>query len=560
MRTRLASSWPACGQLARLAIIGVLLLGAALGARESGGSSRQSCLATTPEGAIQGADFGSSCAFLGIPFAASTANDNRWRPPQPRAPWAPALLMATTPPASCPLVQPTGALSGDEDCLKLDIWVSDPPPPAPAPVIVWLHTGGFAAASASLPSHNGRRLAEETGVIVVAPQYRLGPFGFLAHTALAAEDPLHPTSGNYGLLDQRAALAWVRDHIAAFGGDPQNVTLAGTSAGGDSVGLQMVMPGAAGLFDRAIIESGTPTQRWPTHSEATQQGSLFAERLGCADASQVLSCLRAATRDQVLLALSQGSQQVAEPANRFFWLPVVDGIDLPEQPRALFEQAAFHQVPTTIGTTRDEGWGAFITRSFPAGVSADQYGAWLQGEFGAAAAELVAFYPASDFASPAEAMARVVADAQFVCEARRLARLIERARVPTFVYSYEYEIDALSVDHVIHGVESNLLFGNNYVPQQFPSHVLDSADTALHHAMAGYWTRFAATGNPNIDDAAVVHWPAFTHPLGPGRGPDKYLVLDSVIEAGLRLREGACDLLEPYFFRSVIAGVPATSP
>ena len=335
-------------------------------------------------------------------------------------------------------MQPTGALSGDEDCLKLDIWVSDPPPPAPAPVIVWLHTGGFAAASASLPSHNGRRLAEETGVIVVAPQYRLGPFGFLAHTALAAENPLHPTSGNYGLLDQRAALAWVRDHIAAFGGDPQNVTLAGTSAGGDSVGLQMVMPGAAGLFDRAIIESGTPTQRWPTHSEATQQGSLFAERLDCADASQVLSCLRAATRDRVLLALSQGSQQVAEPANRFFWLPVVDGMDLPEQPRALFEQAAFHQVPTTIGTTRDEGWGAFITRSFPAGVSADQYGAWLQGEFGAAAAELVAFYPASDFASPAEAMARVVADAQFVCEARRLARLIERARVPTFVYSYEY--------------------------------------------------------------------------------------------------------------------------
>jgi para-nitrobenzyl esterase len=546
----------------RLVVLVSVLLGSPVTSAVTGlgKSSQGSCLANISEGAIQGSDLGGSCAFLGIPFAASTAGANRWRPPQPRAPWTPDLLTATTAPSSCPLVQPTGALAGDEDCLKLNVWVTDPPPTAPAPVIVWLHTGGFAAASASFPSHNGSRLAEETGVVVVAPQYRLGPFGFLAHTALADEDPLHPTSGNYGLLDQRAALVWVRDHIAAFGGDPDNVTLAGTSAGGDSVGLQMVMPGAAGLFHRAVIESGTPTVRWPTHTEAAQQGNLLADRLGCTDPAQVGSCLRAATRDQILLALTQASQQVAEPLNRFYWLPVVDGVELPDQPRALLEQAAFHRMPTMIGTTRDEGWGAFITRSFPAGVSAAKYEAWVTGEFGAAAAEILSSYPPADFPAPAEAMARVVADAQFVCEGRRLARLIERTKTPTFVYSYEYEIDGLSLDHVIHGVESNILFGNPYVPPQFTSHVLDTADLALHHAMAGYWTRFATTGSPNIDDPAVVHWPAFTHPVGQGRGSDKYLVLDAVIREGLRLREGACDRLEPDSFRSILAGVPAAAP
>ena len=116
----------------------------------------------------------------------------------------------------------------------------------------------------------------------------------------------------------------------------------------------------------------------------------------------------------------------------------------------------------------------------------------------------------------------------------------------------------LSADHVIHGVESNIIFGNNYTPSQFPSHPLDAADTALHHAMAGYWTRFAAGGHPNTDDAAVVHWPAFKHPSGRGRGSDKYLALDVPVREAKRLREAACDFWEPYFFRSIAAGpVPA---
>src|SRR2546426_8368338 len=169
------------------------------------------------------------------------------KPPQPAAPWAPTTptLNATVAPPPCPLINPPGSTTtvGSENCLKLNIWAPNPAPASLAPVIVWIPTGAFQSASASIPDSNGRNFAERTGAIVVAANYRLGPFGFLGHPALTAEDPAYPSSGNYGFLDQRAALAWVRDNIAAFGGDPNNVTIDGQSAGGHSVSLHVVSPG-----------------------------------------------------------------------------------------------------------------------------------------------------------------------------------------------------------------------------------------------------------------------------------------------------------------------------
>ncbi len=343
--------------------------------------------------------------------------------------------MATTAPFGCPSLNAAGTPGGDEDCLKLNVWVRDPFPTQPAPVIVWLHTGSFVSASANFASHNGRHLAEETGAIVVAPNYRLGPLGFLVHTALAAEDPAHPVSGNYGLLDQRAALEWVRQNIAAFGGDPNNVTLAGTSAGADSVGLHMVSPGSAGLFHRAIIESGTPTIRWPNHAESASQGDDFAIALGCADAATVASCMRNRTFQQVLLALPLSTQQVITPAGRVHWNPVVDGLELPDQPRLLLQAGQFHQVPTIVGFTRDEGAG-FIPRTFPAGATLAQYEAWVADEFGADGPAVLGMYPAADYPLPGDAMARVLGDGQFVCEGRRFSRALQRrsdTRVLLFV-------------------------------------------------------------------------------------------------------------------------------
>ena len=544
-------------------IVSILWIAACVGVGHPAarGASGQgpSCLVTTVGGDVQGADNGASCSFLGVPFARPPIDALRWTPPHPATPWSPSVLAVTAPPLSCPTVF-TGSPSGSEDCLKLNIWVSDPPPTAPAPVIVWFHTGGFSAASANFASHNGRRLAETQGVIVVAPNYRHGPFGFLAHPSLAAEDPAYPSTGNYGLLDQRAALQWVRDNIAHFGGDPWNVTIAGTSAGAQSVGLHLVSPGSAQYFHRAIVQSAFPTLRAPTRPEAEAQGQEFAARLGCTDPSTVLACLRLKTRNEVLIAGNQALEQVVEQPNRVHWRPIVDGLVIPDQPRTLLERHAFNHVPLIVGSNRDEGWGNFITRSFPMGVSTAQYETWVSTEFGDDAADVLTAYPPGAYASPMEAMARVVGDGQFTCEARRLARLAQGTGKPVFLYSYEYEIDDLSVDHVIHGVESNIIFGNAYVPPQYANHTLTQSDDALFEAMSEYWATFAARGNPNREATPLIRWPAFTRQDEHGAGPDLSLILDATIREARRPREANCDVWERRFLRPMTLDVPASRP
>ncbi len=519
-----------------------------------------SCLVTTTNGEVQGSDLGASCAFLGIPFAAPPVDNLRWKPPQPAAPWAPATLNATGGPA-CSNVNPPGSMTtgGSEDCLKLNIWTPDPAPASPAAVIVWIPPGAFQAASANVADSNGRKLAEQTGAIVVAANYRHGPFGFLGHRALTAEDPGYPSSGNYGFLDQRAALAWVRDHIAAFGGDPNNVAIVGQSAGGHSVSLHVVSPASAGYFGRAVMQSGSASTRLPTLADAEALGGRLALALGCTDPNQVLTCLRSKTRAEVLLAFPNGQQEFAETA-RVAWSPVVDGLDIPDQPRTLYKNGTFNHVPIIIGATRDEGW-VYVDRSFPAGLTEAQYETAVATEFGVAdAAAILAKYPVADFASPKLALSRLTGDVEAVCEARRVARLVERTGTPVYLYSFEREVDAVATDLVIHGLDRNFVFGNNFGPPQ-PNYVLNADDLALFGAIAGYWTRFAAAGNPNQHKGEGLRWPIYKHPGGQGRGADKYLILDWPLREDKRLREEHCDFWEPFFFWSIANGpIPASHP
>src|SRR5262245_3827134 len=282
-----------------------------------------SCVVTTLSGAVQGQSAGGACAFLGIPYAAPPTGDLRWKRPKPAAPWAPAVLTATVPPPTCAqLNNATGLPQGVEDCLKLNIWTPGPLPPSGAPVIVWFHGGSFVNASANFAPQNGMNLAALSGAIVVAPNYRLGPFGYLRNAALATEDL---AAGNFGLLDQRAALVWVRDHIVAFGGDPENVTIAGQSAGGNSVSLHLVSPGSAGLFHRAIMQSGSASVRWRTSADAEAQGQDVTAALGCvnADPALVLSCLRLKTRDQILQARPPALSEQLTETGRTQWTPIV---------------------------------------------------------------------------------------------------------------------------------------------------------------------------------------------------------------------------------------------
>jgi para-nitrobenzyl esterase len=537
-----------------------------------------SCLVTTFSGVVQGVDNGSSCAFLSIPFAAPPVGELRWKPPQPSPPWAPAVLNAKAPPPTCAQFNLAQTIVGSEDCLKLNIWTPHPVPAKPAPVIVWIHTGAFQATSANFPAHNGQRLAEKTGAIVVAANYRLGPFGFMGHAALTAEDPGYRSSANYGFLDQRAALSWVRDHITAFGGDANNVTIGGQSAGAHSVGLHMVSPGSAGYFSRAIMQSGYASTRWRTLADAQSVGNDFAAALGCTDPAQVLTCMRGATRNQVMLALAAlpaGLQRFVDIPS-IAWGPVVDGLDIPDQPRTLYEDGKFNRVPLMIGATRDEGW-TFVARSFPGDLTPEQYQAAVETEFGAAdAPATLAQYPAADFPSPKHALSRLTGDVEYVCEARRVARFVSRTGTPVYEYSFQREVDAVVPDLVIHGLDTNFVFGNNYGPPA--PYVLDADDLALFGSMSGYWTRFAATGNPNPrrsrqehdrrrgyddddddEEAAdgVVRWPAFRHSSGKRRSADRYIVLNVPIRQDKRLREEQCNFWEPFFLGTVIGSQTA---
>src|SRR5580658_10271703 len=211
----------------------------------------------TDEGMVHGATAGGVRSFLGIPFAATTGGDNRWKPPQPAAAWT-TTLNATALGPICPQIDPSTmaySTTSDENCLSLNVWTPDPAPTTPVPVMVWIFGGAFVFGSGGAAPYSGNNLVPKGNVVVVSMNYRVGALGFLAHSALAAEQS-SGSAGNYGLLDQQAALQWVQTNIAAFGGDKTNVTLFGESAGGKSVCLQMLSPGSRGLFQQAIVESG----------------------------------------------------------------------------------------------------------------------------------------------------------------------------------------------------------------------------------------------------------------------------------------------------------------
>ena len=534
--------------------------GAVISSSRESSSQAVSCLVTTTSGDVQGTDLGPSCAFLGIPFAAPPLGDLRWRPPQPATPWAPATLNATGG-LPCPNVNPPGTstTAGTEDCLKLNIWTPDPAPASPAPVIVWIHTGAFQAASANLPDSNGRKMAEQTGAIVVAANYRVGPFGFIGHRALTAEDPAYRSSGNYGFLDQRAALAWVRDHIAAFGGDPNNLAIAGQSAGGHSVSLHMVSPGSAGYFNRAIIQSSYASTRWPTLADAEALGDRLASTLGCTDPSQVLACLRSKTPAQVLLAFPNGQQEFAETAAR--GLGTGGGWtghprSTPDPVRGVARSTAYRSSSAQL---RDEGW-IYVDRSFPAGLTVEQYEAAVATEFGAAdAPAILAKYPVADFPSPKHAL--IAVDRR-----RRNGLRSAQGRPPG-----RANRDALStsIRSSVRRMQSSWtssftgsIATSSLATTSVPRRITFSTQTILRSlaAISGYWTRFAATGNPNSDGHGdAVRWPAFKHPGGRRKGADKYIILDWPVREDKRLREEHCDFWEPFFLKSIASGPETAS-
>ncbi|HJL14462.1 MAG TPA: carboxylesterase family protein [Sandaracinaceae bacterium LLY-WYZ-13_1] len=474
-------------------------------------------------------------AFEGIPYAAPPIGELRWRPPQPPEPWTKP-HPATGRPPRC-VQQALGLeLSSREDCLYLNVHAPDPLPEG-APVMVWIHGGGFIFGEGLQTDGGtaGDRLAAAHGVVVVSMNYRLGPFGFLAHPALADEQG--GTSGNYGLQDQRAALEWVRDNIAAFGGAPDDVTIFGESAGGFSVCAHLISPASAGLFHRAISQSGLCDTVMATAAQAMADGQAFAEAAGCADEADPLACLRAQRAEDLRAADPSGTRAFTELGGRRVWWPHVDGALLPGDFRARVEADAFARVPTVIGWNADEGT-LFVMLAEQAGTVTDEatYDATLADladSQGVSVDDVRAQYPLAAYPEPGAAIAAAIGDAALACPSRRAAHLLAEAGADVRVYHFTYpdasfQLPAERELGAFHSAEIQYVFG-------YPSAVgrtrFVGDDRALSEAMSAYWAGFAS-GGPGGDPA----WPTYD------LEGDAHLVLDRTVATATGADADACAL------------------
>jgi para-nitrobenzyl esterase len=466
-----------------------------------GGAAPDPLVVTTDRGPVKGARVHETRAFYKIPFAAPPLGDARWKPPGPHAPWNEPLDATKKGPGCLQIDRISGAINthSSEDCLTVNVWTPADTPSAPAPVLVWIHGGTFVTGSGGDIDFDGRKLSEATGSVVVTLNYRLGPLGYLAYAPLATEDAGHPSTGMYGFEDQRAALAWVKANIGAFGGDAGNVTLFGESAGAISACLHLVSPKSAGLFQRVILESGPCVSKLgPTAEAAKAQGEQLAAALGCSDAA----CMRKKPAGEVLLALPPRADFVGTEGAG--WFPILDGWNVPVDPTEAFATGHFTQVPTLLGTNGNEG-SLFFLGNKSLLTEAD-FTTLMERFFPGHGAEILARYPVASFGSPVAAASIAFGDGALVCPTRTVARAIAGAGVPT----YRYDFTRVTANGKMlglgayHSAEVAFVFGN-------PSVLADDltpAELPLSVAMMGYWGRMAKSGDPN--GAGALAWPKYT--------------------------------------------------
>lgn len=500
---------------------------------------------TIDSGPIRGQLVGNGvAAFRGIPYAASTAGAARWRPAQPVPPWSePRDCRAFG--AICP--QPKALLwplraPQSEECLTLNVWapaggLAGPAGGAPRsalPVLFWIHGGGFSTGAGSTIFFDGSELAR-LGAVVVTINYRLGPFGFLAHPAFSAESP-DGVSGNEGLLDQIEALQWVHRNIGLFGGHPDCVTIFGESAGAASVCRLMVSPRARGLFHRAIAQSGHARGRnrhlrEPSHEfePAEEVGRRVAADLGCdgGPPAGVAAALRSKSHEEIL-AVSRPTQGLFEPGIKF--APIVNGVILPDDPERLFEQGRFAPVPFLIGTNADEG--TIFLHHLPV-RSVPQFEALVTERFRSFAPEVLRWYAPTGDGEVTGALNRLITDDAFLAPARAMARLVARRGAPVRLYHFTRVSPGgrKSGRGAFHAAEVSYVFNRAGNPLAY-----DETDRTLARAMSAAWVRFAATGDPS--GPGLPRWPIFRE------GAECHMELGDSPALRTGLREEACDLFD----------------
>ncbi|WP_037844631.1 carboxylesterase/lipase family protein [Streptomyces sp. NRRL F-2747] len=485
-------------------------------------AARDGTVVRTDHGPVRGVSHGSYATFLGIPYAAPPTGPLRWRAPVPSATWH-GVRDATTAAQRCVQMPAPGAgtVLGSEDCLYLNVTTPTPKTAgAKRPVLVWMHGGAFLGGSGS--DYQTERLALRGDAVVVTVNYRLGIFGYFGHPGLGSAPP-------FGLADQQAALRWVRSNAERFGGDPANVTLFGESAGALGICAHLTSPTAAGLFRRAVLQSGSCLMSFPrgalgpgtpayepfaSQSDVQAAGTEAARQLGCEKGGrdEVLACLRGQSTDRLATA------QLMQSFNR----PAFGNALLPVAPDLALASGRFHRVPVVLGTNHDE-MRMFVGLSlaaFPIRTESD-YRARLVDAFGAAAPAVEAEYPAAHHPTPALAWAAVLTDRSLTCTTLASARAMADHAPGLTLYGYEFnDPDAPVLAGLpanpefpygaAHGFEMPFLFAS--FPTAKP---LSDAQRDLSDRMVGYWTHFARTGDPNTPGAPA--WPVLRPSSPDGR-------------------------------------------
>ena len=452
-------------------------------------------------GWLVGTNFGpsaSGAAFLGVPYAVPPVGDLRWEPPQPTAQWN-GTRKADQFGSPCPQLPGRwfSYIAGHEDCLYLNIWTSDLRPRANRPVLVYFH-GGSNTQGYSQMTPLGPTLSHK-GLVVVSANYRLGPFGFLAHPALTAASA-HHSSGNYGLLDQMQALKWIKENIRAFGGDPSRITVMGQSAGAVDICLLMASPMSEGLFERAILESGECQDTLnedvrtlinynfiDTTGEAA--GERLAKDLGVPNGPDTLQKLRQVPANEILNAWKNDSG--------LHFGAVVDGWVVPKQPAQIFADGEQMHIPILVGSNADEAsvFGHELK-------TVADYEKRLQEDTGQFWQEEFQLYPAGSDSTVPDGSVRLESD-EFACGAYSIAQAMTRAGEKAYLYYFTYVDPGKRSSLGAHHGEELFFLGSSFPADWEPT----SEDKHLEELLRGYWAEFAKTGDPNFDRAP--EWPAF---------------------------------------------------
>ena len=493
----------------------------------------------TTSGPVRGETVDGVRVFRGVPYASPPVGDLRWKPPAPPAPWTePRNALDFGTPCWQPPVEgfySRGPIERSEDCLYLNVWTRAAAGDA-LPVMVWIHGGALQIGHGHLPMYDGGALTAK-GVVLVSINYRLGVMGFLAHEELSAE-AANGASGNYGILDQIAALTWVRDNIAAFGGDPGNVTVFGESAGSWSVCLLYASPLANGLVHRAIGQSGGCFAPYPELGVDTAAGpsghavgATLAEALSVPD----LAGLRAIEAEALY-------DRIAEAEWTASGLVFVDGHLLPMAPRALVEAGQHNRIPVMVGSNAHEGTTLFAAMP---DVDEEAYRAGVEQAWGDLADDILDAYSEDAAVSPDTAQRRILSDQYFAWQMRTWARAQAAHGDPAWLYYFSHVPD-LGGEYgtsmgAFHAAEIPYAFGNPTLGFGDGGDALATraSDLEVTRLMSGYWTNFAKNGDPNGE--GLPAWPGYA------ADTDVALEISATPRETADLRKAKLDIMDRFY-------------